>query len=114
MRTTCSDYGLLLVILFFPPPPPPVAAVAEGWEIRAHGTVSMPGPRAVESVESVRRNLVNFIGDSHTKYKVKFTGLTQTLGQLQQPLIGILSQTAGSTGKFWVSPVNFRFELRGP
>ena len=29
--------------------------------------------------------------------KVKFTGLTQTLGQLYQPLIGILSQTAGST-----------------
>jgi hypothetical protein len=29
--------------------------------------------------------------------KVKFTGLTQTLGQLEQSLIGILSQTAGST-----------------
>jgi hypothetical protein len=27
--------------------------------------------------------------------KVKFTGLTQTLGQLYQSLIGILSQTAG-------------------
>jgi hypothetical protein len=42
--------------------------------------------------------------------KVKFTGLTQTLGQLQQPLIGILSQTAGSTDKFWVNPVNFRLK----
>jgi hypothetical protein len=40
--------------------------------------------------------------------KAKFTGLTQTLGQLQQPLIGILSQTAGSTDKFWVNPVNSR------
>jgi hypothetical protein len=45
--------------------------------------------------------------------KVKFTGLTQTLGQLQQPLIGILSQTAGSAGKLWVNPVNFRFQARG-
>ena len=42
------------------------------------------------------------------KMKVKFTGLTQTLGQLSQSLIGILSQTAGSNGKLWVNPVNFR------
>ena len=32
-------------------------------------------------------------------FKVKLTGLTQTLGQLYQFLIGILSQNAGSTGK---------------
>jgi hypothetical protein len=41
--------------------------------------------------------------------QVKFTGLGQTLGQLSQPLIGILSQTAGSTGKLWVNPVSFTF-----
>jgi hypothetical protein len=41
--------------------------------------------------------------------KVKFTGLTQTLGQLQQSLIGILSQTAELTLRLWVNPVNFRF-----
>ena len=46
-------------------------------------------------------------------HKVKFTGLTQTLGQLQLSLIGILSQTAGSTGKLWVNPVNFRLEPAG-
>jgi hypothetical protein len=40
---------------------------------------------------------------------VKLTELAQTLGQLEQSLVGILSQTAGSTGKLWVDPVNFRF-----
>ena len=45
--------------------------------------------------------------------EVKFTGLTQTWGQLQQPLIWILSQTAGSAGKVWVNPVNFRLRWRG-
>ena len=40
--------------------------------------------------------------------KVKFTGLTHTLGQFQQSLIGICIQTAGPTGKLWVNPVNFR------
>ena len=42
--------------------------------------------------------------------KVKFTRLTQTLGQLYQSLQGILSQTAVSAEKLWVNPVNFRFE----
>jgi hypothetical protein len=36
------------------------------------------------------------------------------LGQLQKPLIGILSQTAGSTDKFWVNPVNFRLKVEIP
>ena len=36
---------------------------------------------------------------------VKFTGLTQTLGRLSRPLIGILGQTAGSTRKLWVNPL---------
>jgi hypothetical protein len=40
---------------------------------------------------------------------LKFTGLTQNLGQLQQSLIGIFSQTAGSTCEFWVNPVNYTF-----
>ena len=35
--------------------------------------------------------------------------MTQTLGQLKLSLIGIPSQTAGSTGKLWANPVNFRF-----
>jgi hypothetical protein len=46
--------------------------------------------------------------------QVKATGLTQTLGQLlKQSLIGNLSQTAGSTRKLCVNPVNFRFHLQG-
>jgi hypothetical protein len=36
---------------------------------------------------------------------VEFTGLTQTLGRLSRLLIGILSQTAGSTRKLWVNPL---------
>jgi hypothetical protein len=34
------------------------------------------------------------------------------LGQLEQSLIGILGQTAGSTGKLWVNRINFEFKER--
>jgi hypothetical protein len=40
--------------------------------------------------------------------------LTQTLGQFHQSLLGILSQTVGSTAKLWVNPVNFRFAADSP
>ena len=36
--------------------------------------------------------------------KMQSTGLARTLGQLQQPLIGILGQPAGPAGKFWAHP----------
>jgi hypothetical protein len=51
---------------------------------------------------------------SRAPAKVKSTGLAQTSGRLSQPLIGTLSQTAGSTGKVWVNPVHFRFGLVDP
>ena len=41
--------------------------------------------------------------------KVTFTGLAHTLGDVKI-LIGIFSQTAGPTCKFWANPVNFRFQ----
>jgi hypothetical protein len=34
------------------------------------------------------------------------------LGQLKQPLIGIISQTTGSTEKLLANPVNFRSDLK--
>jgi hypothetical protein len=40
---------------------------------------------------------------------LKFTGLTQNLGQLFKALIGIVSRIAGSNCEFWVNPVNFAF-----
>jgi hypothetical protein len=46
--------------------------------------------------------------------KVKSTGLTQTLGQLYSSLIGMLSQTAGSTEKLSVNPVHLRFRPPAP
>jgi hypothetical protein len=58
--------------------------------------------------EMLRQGSQGVPGPGSAGMKVKSTGLTQTLGQLQQPLIGILSQTAGSTDKFWVNPVDFR------
>ena len=42
-----------------------------------------------------------------------FTGLTQHPGQPFHTLGGILGQTAGSTCKFWVSPVNFTVRSAG-
>jgi hypothetical protein len=45
---------------------------------------------------------------------LKFTGLSQNLGQLYAR-IGILSQTAGPACEFWINPVNFtvRYEDAG-
>jgi hypothetical protein len=68
--------------------------------------------RAPNAVSTARRgsSAVRFTLAPCQTWEVKFTELTQTLGQLQQSLnlIGILGQTAGSTGKLWVNPVNFR------
>ena len=50
------------------------------------------------------------VGASDT-INLKFTGLTQNLGQLDTALIGIFSQTAGSACEFWVNPVNFTLRL---
>ena len=46
--------------------------------------------------------------------KVNFTGRAgqDKMGQLQQSLVGILSQTAGSTGKLWANPENSRATAR--
>ena len=46
------------------------------------------------------------VGASDT-INLKFTGLTQNLGQLDTALIGIFSQTAGLACEFWVNPVDF-------
>jgi hypothetical protein len=63
---------------------------------------------------SVGYNMQGGAITASTSWKVKFTGLTQTLVQLQQSLIGMLSQTAGSTEKLWVNSVNFRFGADAP
>ena len=78
-------------------------AVKERWpDLRTHATLNWPELRDDFQVdvwinEFGQWGSADHYRDATPKSVVKFTGLTQTLGQLSQPLIGILSQTAGST-----------------
>ena len=47
----------------------------------------------------------------HDLMNLKFTGLTQNLGQRYGSLIGISIQNAGPTCEFWVNPVNFTLQM---
>jgi hypothetical protein len=66
----------------------------------------------------VRKRRLQFLSNSHSatgriipSLKLTFTGSTQNLGQLlnSKVLMGIFSQTTGSTCEFWVQPVGSIF-----
>jgi hypothetical protein len=80
-----------------PPPTRPAAGTDEGGLAPA-----CTAPCAVAV-----RGESRYKGRAGSDPNLKFTGLTQNLGQLYEALIGIFTQTAGSTCAFWVSPVNF-------
>jgi hypothetical protein len=48
------------------------------------------------------------------KFTLKFTGLTQNRWVNSKALVGIFSQTSGSTCEFWVNPVDFTFRWPSP
>jgi hypothetical protein len=76
------------------PAPPLASRSADGpgyFSLVADRLLTLQGPPSLDLAERAAAAAEGPEAAARTTPKVKFTGLTQTLGQLQQPLIGILS-----------------------